>query len=114
MQTVATIPCMYASLDYVQTMLCTEIPSAQCVSLQRDVFGRHGYERLDKDPLPLRPERLSHTYGKTSLEIAQTRWPRLGAVGALSCLQDGRFYASWKPMHPGGAKVSSAKSGPAA
>lgn len=48
-ETLSTIPCMYASTDYVQTMLSTEIPSAQCVSLQRDVFGRHGFERLDKE-----------------------------------------------------------------
>jgi 6-phosphogluconate dehydrogenase len=48
-ETNSTIPCMYASLDYVQTMLSKEIPSAQCVSLQRDVFGRHGFERLDKE-----------------------------------------------------------------
>jgi len=48
-ETSATIPVMYASTDYVQTMLSTEIPSAQCVSLQRDVFGRHGFERIDKD-----------------------------------------------------------------
>merc|ERR1712190_436804 len=47
-ETSATMPCMLASADYVQTMLATEIPSAQCVSLQRDVFGRHGFERLDK------------------------------------------------------------------
>lgn len=32
-------------------MYLTEIPSAQCVSLQRDVFGRHGFERLDKVPM---------------------------------------------------------------
>lgn len=37
------------SEDYIQTMYLTEIPSAQCVSLQRDVFGRHGFERLDKE-----------------------------------------------------------------
>mmetsp|Transcript_96842 Transcript_96842/g.172330 ORF Transcript_96842/g.172330 Transcript_96842/m.172330 type:complete len:656 (-) Transcript_96842:88-2055(-) len=47
-ETSATVPCMFASLDYIQTMYLTEIPSAQCVSLQRDVFGRHGFERLDK------------------------------------------------------------------
>eukprot|EP00929_Paragymnodinium_shiwhaense_P112639 TRINITY_DN80905_c0_g1_i1.p1 TRINITY_DN80905_c0_g1~~TRINITY_DN80905_c0_g1_i1.p1 ORF type:complete len:690 (-),score=208.27 TRINITY_DN80905_c0_g1_i1:323-2392(-) len=49
LETGVTIPCMYASLDYIQTMFMTAIPSAQCVSLQRDVFGRHGFERLDKD-----------------------------------------------------------------
>eukprot|EP00930_Biecheleria_cincta_P069980 TRINITY_DN57649_c0_g1_i1.p1 TRINITY_DN57649_c0_g1~~TRINITY_DN57649_c0_g1_i1.p1 ORF type:complete len:680 (+),score=173.83 TRINITY_DN57649_c0_g1_i1:293-2041(+) len=47
-ETGATVPCFFASLDYIQTMYITEIPSAQCVSLQRDVFGRHGFERLDK------------------------------------------------------------------
>jgi len=48
-QTNATVPGFLASMDYIQTMFATEIPSAQCVSLQRDVFGRHGYERLDKE-----------------------------------------------------------------
>mmetsp|Transcript_47209 Transcript_47209/g.110387 ORF Transcript_47209/g.110387 Transcript_47209/m.110387 type:complete len:663 (-) Transcript_47209:71-2059(-) len=48
-ETGVTVPCFYASLDYIQTMYLTEIPSAQCVSLQRDVFGRHGFERLDKE-----------------------------------------------------------------
>jgi len=48
-ETNATMPLMFASLDYLQTMFATEIPSAQCVSLQRDVFGRHGFERLDKE-----------------------------------------------------------------
>jgi len=48
-ETSATVPCFFASLDYIQTMYLTEIPSAQCVSLQRDVFGRHGFERLDKE-----------------------------------------------------------------
>lgn len=48
-QSNATTPVMYASCDYIKTMFATEIPSAQCVSLQRDVFGRHGFERLDKE-----------------------------------------------------------------
>merc|ERR1712232_1330648 len=48
-ETSATVPCLFASLDYIQTMFSPEIPSAQCVSLQRDVFGRHGFERTDKD-----------------------------------------------------------------
>lgn len=50
------MPCLFASLDYIQTMYLTEIPSAQCVSLQRDVFGRHGFERLDQDTLRQRTE----------------------------------------------------------
>jgi len=48
-ETSVTVPCLLASLDYIQTMYLPEIPSAQCVSLQRDVFGRHGFERLDKE-----------------------------------------------------------------
>jgi len=48
-ETSSTIPCMFASLDYIQTMFSAQIPSAQCVSLQRDVFGRHGFERTDKE-----------------------------------------------------------------
>jgi len=46
--TVAT-PVLSASLSYIQTMISTEIPSAQVVALQRDVFGRHGFKRIDKD-----------------------------------------------------------------
>jgi len=48
-ETNCTVPALLASMDYIQTMFLTEIPSAQCVSLQRDVFGRHGFERLDKE-----------------------------------------------------------------
>merc|ERR1712217_942495 len=47
-ETMTPIPVMSSSLDYIKTMLADIIPSAQCVSLQRDVFGRHGFERLDK------------------------------------------------------------------
>jgi len=48
-ETNSTVPVMYTSLCYLQTMLSTQIPAAQCVALQRDVFGRHGFNRLDKD-----------------------------------------------------------------
>lgn len=47
-ETMTPIPVMSSSLDYMKTMLADVIPSAQCVSLQRDVFGRHGFERLDQ------------------------------------------------------------------
>merc|ERR1719456_2030231 len=43
------IPVLLASLNYIQTMIATSIPSAQVTALQRDVFGRHGFKRLDKE-----------------------------------------------------------------
>jgi len=42
-------PVMAASLAYIQTMVMPMIASGQCTALQRDVFGRHGYKRLDQD-----------------------------------------------------------------
>jgi 6-phosphogluconate dehydrogenase len=42
-------PVLLASLSYIQTMTATSICSAQVTALQRDVFGRHGFKRLDKD-----------------------------------------------------------------
>jgi 6-phosphogluconate dehydrogenase len=45
----ACVPCLSSSLNYIQTMVCTNIPAAQAVALQRDVFGRHGFKRLDKE-----------------------------------------------------------------
>lgn len=47
--TSTAIPVMTASLGYIQTMTTREVPWAQCVALQRDVFGRHGFKRLDKE-----------------------------------------------------------------
>jgi len=41
-------PVMTASLGYIQTMTMKSINSAQVTALQRDVFGRHGFKRLDK------------------------------------------------------------------
>jgi 6-phosphogluconate dehydrogenase len=41
-------PVMIASLGYIQTMTMRSIDSAQITALQRDVFGRHGFKRLDK------------------------------------------------------------------
>merc|ERR1712176_591200 len=35
--------CMQASLSYITTMAQTTLLAGQCVALQRDVFGRHGY-----------------------------------------------------------------------
>jgi 6-phosphogluconate dehydrogenase len=45
----ASIPVLLSSLGYIQTMTATTITSAQVTALQRDVFGRHGFKRLDKD-----------------------------------------------------------------
>jgi len=42
-------PVLLTSLNYIQTMVATSIPSAQVTALQRDVFGRHGFHRLDKE-----------------------------------------------------------------
>jgi len=43
------VPVLLTSLNYIQTMTATQIPSAQVTALQRDVFGRHGFKRLDKE-----------------------------------------------------------------
>jgi len=43
------VPVMLTSLSYIESMLSTELASGQCVALQRDVFGRHGFKRLDKE-----------------------------------------------------------------
>jgi len=45
----ACVPVMLTSLSYIQTMVSTQLPAGQAVALQRDVFGRHGFKRLDKD-----------------------------------------------------------------
>nr|CCC93095.1 putative 6-phosphogluconate dehydrogenase,decarboxylating [Trypanosoma congolense IL3000] len=44
-----SIPVLSASLQYVNAMFSPTLPYGQLVSLQRDVFGRHGYERIDKE-----------------------------------------------------------------
>jgi len=45
----AAIPVITSSLGYIHTMHDVAIASGQCVALQRDVFGRHGFKRLDKE-----------------------------------------------------------------
>lgn len=47
--TSCSLPVLSSSLCYVNAMFTPELKYAQLVSLQRDVFGRHGYERLDKE-----------------------------------------------------------------
>lgn len=47
--TALPLPVMSASLMYVNAMFTPLLQYGQMVSLQRDVFGRHGYERLDKE-----------------------------------------------------------------
>ncbi|CCW62169.1 unnamed protein product [Phytomonas sp. EM1] len=42
------LPVLSASLSYVNAMFTPLLQYGQMVALQRDVFGRHGYERLDK------------------------------------------------------------------
>lgn len=49
MGTPVATPVLSASLSYIQTMASVLIPSAQVVALQRDVFGRHGFKRVDKE-----------------------------------------------------------------
>lgn len=46
--TSVALPVMLASLSYINAMFSPVLPYGQLVSLQRDVFGRHGYERVDK------------------------------------------------------------------
>jgi len=43
------VPVMLSSLCYMESMLSTTLASGQCVALQRDVFGRHGFKRNDKE-----------------------------------------------------------------
>merc|ERR1719408_346785 len=43
------VPVLLTSLSYIQTMTATSITSAQVTALQRDVFGRHGFKRLDRE-----------------------------------------------------------------
>jgi 6-phosphogluconate dehydrogenase len=43
------VPVLLTSLSYIQTMTQENIVSAQVTALQRDVFGRHGFKRLDKE-----------------------------------------------------------------
>jgi len=45
----AICPTIMASLGYILSMNSTILSSGQCVALQRDVFGRHGFKRLDKE-----------------------------------------------------------------
>jgi len=45
----AVVPVMMSSLSYIEAMTTLNMASGQCVALQRDVFGRHGFKRLDKE-----------------------------------------------------------------
>ena len=47
--TAVALPVFTASLTYINAMFQATLPYGQVVSLQRDVFGRHGFERLDKE-----------------------------------------------------------------
>jgi len=42
------VPVLQSSLTYITTMSLSLIQAAQVVSLQRDVFGRHGFRRLSQ------------------------------------------------------------------
>merc|ERR1719384_288395 len=42
-------PVLTASLNYIEMMTRELLPAGQVVALQRDVFGRHGFKRLDKE-----------------------------------------------------------------
>lgn len=48
-KTSVSIPVLSASLVYVNSMAQEVLKYGQLVSLQRDVFGRHGFERADKE-----------------------------------------------------------------
>jgi len=43
------VPVILSSLTYIESMLATTLPAGQAVALQRDVFGRHGFKRTDKE-----------------------------------------------------------------
>lgn len=57
------LPVMQASLGYLVQMTQTVIHAAQVVSLQRDVFGRHGFKKL-KD-------------GELTAESFNEQWPEM-------------------------------------
>eukprot|EP00455_Lapot_gusevi_P003099 TRINITY_DN11283_c0_g1_i4.p1 TRINITY_DN11283_c0_g1~~TRINITY_DN11283_c0_g1_i4.p1 ORF type:complete len:321 (-),score=86.31 TRINITY_DN11283_c0_g1_i4:136-1047(-) len=48
-ETSVAVPVLSASLVYVNAMFSSTLRYGQLVSLQRDVFGRHGFERLDRE-----------------------------------------------------------------
>lgn len=48
-ETSVATPVLSASLVYVNAMFAETLKYGQLVSLQRDVFGRHGFERLDRE-----------------------------------------------------------------
>ena len=49
LSTSVALPVFTASLTYVNAMFQGTLKYGQMVSLQRDIFGRHGFERLDKE-----------------------------------------------------------------
>uniref|UniRef100_A0A0A9ZHW9 phosphogluconate dehydrogenase (NADP(+)-dependent, decarboxylating) n=1 Tax=Lygus hesperus TaxID=30085 RepID=A0A0A9ZHW9_LYGHE len=44
-----SLPLLTASLTYINAMFTPVLRYGQMVSLQRDIFGRHGYERMDRE-----------------------------------------------------------------
>lgn len=48
-KTNASCPVIAASFGYINTMTTKNLAAGQCVALQRDVFGRHGFKRMDKE-----------------------------------------------------------------
>mmetsp|Transcript_118888 Transcript_118888/g.296584 ORF Transcript_118888/g.296584 Transcript_118888/m.296584 type:complete len:506 (-) Transcript_118888:362-1879(-) len=57
-------PVMQASLGYLTTMARDTLSAGQVVSCQRDVFGRHGFKRLDAS-------------GNASEELYHAEWPEM-------------------------------------
>ena len=49
--TSVALPVFTASLTYINAMFSEVLQYGQMVALQRDVFGRHGFERLDREGL---------------------------------------------------------------
>jgi len=65
------VPVLQSSLTYITTMSSSLIQAAQVVSLQRDVFGRHGFRRISKLHLGTGPE------AEVTGEIFNVDWPEM-------------------------------------
>jgi len=65
------VPVMQSSLSYITTMSLPLIQAAQVVSLQRDVFGRHGFKRLAQLELG------KGTDAEVKGELLHADWPEM-------------------------------------
>jgi len=62
------LPVLQASLTYLTTMTQPLLQAAQVVSLQRDVFGHHGFKRLSK---------LGSHIAEVADDLHHAKWPEM-------------------------------------